>query len=115
MGRREAAWTEDRIQLDEVVRVKVYTERSTMTGNYGGTATADVRTWAAVEREKSMLDIRSDGSTLYEPAAFVLRYNALWATLDGRHLEIEHDGDKHRVTGVQRIGRRRFLRLEVKA
>ena len=115
MGRRLAKRVEDRIQLDTPIRLRVYTARSAVTGKFGGTPTADVRTWAAIDTARSMLDITAERSTLYFPAAYIVRYNALWATLHDRRVTVQRDGETARVTTVQRIGRRRFLRLEVKA
>ena len=116
MGRREARKVEDRIHLDELVRVRVYTIRSASSGGYIGPASTDVNVWAAIEEGRSALDIGSASTTLTFPSAFVVRHDSRFASLAGKRVTVTREGGREdRIADVGRIGRRRFLRLEVEA
>lgn len=115
MGRREARRVEDRIHLDTPVTVRVYTTRAPSTGDYEGTATTDVEVWSAVEMGRSELAVGRESTVLITPLAFTVRHDSRFDTLDGRRVEVTYGGESARVTKVVRIGRRRFLRLEVSA
>ena len=111
MGRQEARRAEDRIQLDTLVRVRRYEDE-------GETLSDDVTLWAAIESGRNELDVRRDGTTLTFPLAFVVRWDARWESLAGVRLYVnlpETPDRSDRIHNVVRIGRRRFLRLEVEA
>ena len=118
MGRREARRVQDRVHLDTLVRIRRWgPPNNPLTGN-PDTLIDDVTVWAAVESGRSELNIGGSGTTLTFPSAIVVRHDARWASLDGIRLEInlpESPDRDDRIANVERIGRRRFLRLEVAA
>lgn len=118
MGRREARRVEDRIHLDTLVRLRRYGPPiNPATGN-PATLTDDVKVWAAVESGRSELNVEKKSTVLTFPSAIVVRWDSRWASLDGIGLEVTFAETPDRtdtLTAVTRIGRRRFLRLEVEA
>ena len=116
MGRREARGVEDRIHLDTLVRIRVYTARSDVTGEHNGPPTTDETVWAAVESGRSTLNVDRQATVLTFPQAYAVRWDSRWDSLEGKRVTLTVEGDREDdVTDILRIGRRRFLRLEVGA
>ena len=118
MGRREARRVQDRVHLDTLVRIRRWGPPNDSRTGLPATLTDDVMVWAAVESGRSELNVRGSSSTLVFPSAIVVRHDARWASLEGIRLEInlpESPDRDDRIANVERIGRRRFLRLEVAA
>ncbi len=118
MGRQEARRVEDRIHLDTLVRVLRYGPPNSPTTGNPATLTDDVMLWAAIESGRNEVQVGSERTTLTFPSAFVVRWDARWESLDGFRLYValpETPDREDRIHNVVRIGRRRFLRLEVEA
>lgn len=117
MSYRQARALQDRVQLDQVVQIRRYTEINPITGTYGGTpVTAEV--WCLRLEGRSELDIATDATTLVTPSAIVIRHHPDYHSIQNQRIAIvypESPGEERRVTSVELVGRTRFLRLEVEA
>ena len=122
MGRQQARGVEDRIQFDQLVRLEKYGgERSGVTGLRAKSFEGIV--WAAISSGASELDIGSERTTLLASASVTIRWDDQFSTLStGRitltlpeDLDSFENSDRHTVTNVVRVGRRRFLKLEYDA
>lgn len=121
MSRMQARKVEQRIHLDTRIKVFVYGgTRSTVTGRRALSASPVV--WAALESGESALMVGPDSSLALAKDRIVVRWDSRFSRLDADvdvRVSMDPDlpdadaADAQPVTSIVRIGRRRFLALEL--
>ena len=128
MSYRQARRLQDRVSLDNQVRIVRFDAIDPVTGRYAGSidpATGDYvagrpatdeQVWCLRQDGRSEVTLGRDGCVLNFPFAVVIRWDAKYQDLSSQAIRVtfpERPDEHQKVHNVELIGRRRFLRLEV--